>query len=113
MYPTKDNCKIDWRTASWRRNGLLGRLSYAYNSCEIALESDFISPEDKVSLLLIKDKLKGLMDGWDRHYIKKLRKEVELKQAERLHKEKEFHDSLKPSISDTNSGNPTAKAGSK
>lgn len=99
MYPTKNNCKIDWRTASWRRNGILGRLSYAYNSCELAINSDFISPEDKVSLLPIKDQLKSLLDGWDRHYIKKLRKEVELKQADSVRREKEFHASIEPQTS--------------
>ena len=69
MLPTKDNFEIDWRRASWQRNGILGRLVYAKRSCDIALKSSVISSEDKMKIISLNDGLKVILDNWDRHYI--------------------------------------------
>ncbi len=83
MFPTKDNFEIDWRTASWRRNGILGRLVYAERSCGIAINSDLIDSADRLILLTIRKALKSLLIDWDRHYIKKLRQDIESRQKRR------------------------------
>jgi hypothetical protein len=49
----------------------------------MAINSSFISAEDKVNLLLIRDQLSLILGRWDRHFVKNLRKEVESKQKER------------------------------
>ena len=77
MFPTLPNYKIDWRTASWRRNGILGRLVYAQRSCDIAIKSELIGSEDKMKIISLNDGLKVILDNWDRHYIKNLRRTIE------------------------------------
>ena len=72
MFPTLPNYKIDWRTASWRRNGILGRLVYAKRSCDIAIKSDLIGSDDKLKIISLSMGLEDILDKWDRHYIKNL-----------------------------------------
>jgi len=68
----------DWRTLAWRRNGALGTISRARNACERAINPPVVSKEDIVKLKSALELLNEIIFSWDKHYIKKLKQQMEV-----------------------------------
>ena len=62
----------DRRFFSLLRNGCLGSLHMATTSINNMLNSDLVSPEDKINLKLAHGHINKVLKRWDKHYCAKL-----------------------------------------